>query len=85
MGRPSRADEAGGIYQALNRGNARHNVFFKRTGFEAFDRLIAEGLEQFPVDLIAYQWMSNQWQMVLSPNCPRSWRVLEDYLSPVSS
>jgi REP element-mobilizing transposase RayT len=29
--------------------------------------LVAEGLEKFPVDLIAYQWMSNHWHMVLSP------------------
>jgi hypothetical protein len=29
MGRPPRADEAGGIYHALNRGNARHDIFFK--------------------------------------------------------
>ena len=29
--------------------------------------LIAEGLERFPVDLFAYQWMKNHWHMVLSP------------------
>ena len=67
MGRPPRADEAGGIYHALNRGNARHDIFFKDADFEAFERLITEGLEKFPVDLIAYQWMSNHWHMVLSP------------------
>jgi putative transposase len=67
MGRPPRADEAGGIYHALNRGNARHDIFFKDADFEAFERLIAEGLEKYPVDLIAYQWMSNHWHMVLSP------------------
>jgi putative transposase len=57
MGRPPRADEAGGIYHALNRGNARHDIFFKDADFEAFERLITEGLQKFPVDLIAYQWM----------------------------
>jgi len=67
MGRPPRADEAGGIYHALNRGNAKHDIFFKDADFEAFERLIAEGLEKFPVDLIAYQWMNNHWHMVLSP------------------
>ena len=67
MGRPPRADEAGGIYHALNRGNARRDIFFKDADFEAFERLIAEGLQKFPVDLIAYQWMSNHWHMVLSP------------------
>ena len=57
MGRPPRADEAGGIYHALNRGNARHDIFFEDADFEAFEHLIAEGLQEFPVDLIAYQWM----------------------------
>ncbi len=37
------------------------------TDFEAFERLIAEGLPKFPVDLIAYQCMSNHWHMVMSP------------------
>ncbi len=67
MGRPPRADEAGGIYHALNRGNARQDIFFKDADFEAFERLIAEGLQNFPVYLIAYQWMSNHWHMVLAP------------------
>ena len=67
MPRSPRADEAGSIYHALNRGNARNPIFFKREDYEAFERLIAEGLEKFEVDLIAYQWMNNHWHMVLSP------------------
>ena len=67
MGRTPRADEAGGIYHALNRGNAKHDIFFKDADFEAFERLVAEGLQAYPVDLIAYQWMNNHWHMVLSP------------------
>lgn len=67
MGRAPRADIAGGIYHALNRGNARQDIFFKDEDFEAFERIIVEGLEKFPVDLIAYQWMKNHWHMVLSP------------------
>jgi putative transposase len=67
MPRSPRADEAGSIYHALNRGNARNPIFFKQEDYEAFERLIAEGLEKFEVDLIAYQWMNNHWHMVLSP------------------
>ena len=67
MGRAPRADEADGIYHALNRGNARHDIFFKDSDFEAFEGIVSEALEKFPVDLIAYQWMSNHWHMVLSP------------------
>ena len=68
MGRAPRADEAGGIYHALNRGNAKNPIFFKDADYEAFERIIAEGLEKFPIDLIAYQWMKNHWHMVLSPH-----------------
>ena len=67
MGRAPRADEAGGIYHALNRGNARHDIFFKDADFEAFERIVAEALERCQVDLICYQWMKNHWHMVLSP------------------
>ena len=67
MGRAPRADEAGGIDHALNRGNAWQPIFFKDSDDAAFERIIAEGLSQFPIHLIAYQWMNNHWHMVLSP------------------
>lgn len=51
----------------LNRGIARHDIFFQDADFEAFERIISEGLESFPADLIAYQWMENHWHMILSP------------------
>jgi len=44
MPRPKRADEAGGIYHALNRGNARCEIFRKAKDEEAFERILAEGL-----------------------------------------
>ena len=45
MGRAPRADEAGGIYYALNRGNARHDIFCKDADFEAYKRLVDEALQ----------------------------------------
>ena len=68
MPRSLRSDIAGQIYHALNRGNARNKIFFKDGDFEAFERVVKEGLEKYPVDLIAYQWMNNHWHMVLSPH-----------------
>ena len=44
MGRAPRADEAGGIYHALNRGNGRHDIFLKEADFEAFEHLIKSKL-----------------------------------------
>jgi putative transposase len=42
MGRAPRADEAGEIYHALNRGNAKQPFFFKDADYEAFERIIVE-------------------------------------------
>ena len=67
MPRSLRSDFAGQIYHALNRGNARNKIFFKDADFEAFERVVQLGLEKYPVDLIAYQWMGNHWHMVISP------------------
>lgn len=67
MGRPKRADEAGGIYHALNRGNARGAIFDKPDDFDAFERILAEGLLRYPCQILAYQLMPNHWHLVLRP------------------
>lgn len=67
MPRPLRVDVAGQIYHALNRGNGRMTIFHKDEDYEAFERVLGEGLQKYAVDLIAYQWMPNHWHMVLSP------------------
>ena len=67
MSRPKRADEAGKIYHALNRGNARETIFHKDEDYEAFERIMAEGLERYGVELFAYQLLPNHWHCVLSP------------------
>lgn len=67
MPRPPRADKAGAIYHALNRGNARKTIFRKEGDFWAYDEIVAEGLQKYAVDLLAYQWMPNHWHMVLRP------------------
>ncbi len=67
MPRTPRADEAGAIYHVLNRGNARRTIFHGDADYAAFERVVNQGLDRFPIDLIAYQWMENHWHMVLSP------------------
>ena len=47
MPRPKRGDEANGIYHALNRGNARSAIFKKDADYNAFERILAEGLERY--------------------------------------
>ena len=67
MPRPPRADEAGGLYHALNRANLRATIFHKDADYLAFERILAEALELYPVRLYAYCLMPNHYHLVLSP------------------
>ncbi|WP_010586683.1 transposase [Schlesneria paludicola] len=68
MPRSPRADEAGGLYHALNRGNGRQEIFHKSEDFAAFERVLAEGLASYDVTLFCFQLMPNHWHLVLRPN-----------------
>ena len=68
MPRPPRADEGGGLYHALNRANLRAEVFHKEADYEAFERILGEGLALYDVQLFSYQLMPNHWHLVLRPN-----------------
>ena len=68
MPRTHRADEAGSVYHALNRGNARQRIFRKDADYEAFERILADGLARCDVRLYSYILMPNHWHMVLRPN-----------------
>jgi len=67
MPRSPRADEAGGLYHALNRGNLRADIFKKEADYAAFERILHEGLEIHEVELYCYQLMSNHYHLVLRP------------------
>ncbi len=67
MPRPPRADEAGGLYHALNRGNLRATIFHKDADYDAFERILAEGLERHRLELFSYQLMPNHYHLVLRP------------------
>ena len=67
MPRQKRADEAGAIYHALNRGNARRTIFHKPEDYEAFVRVLHEGLGRYAVDLFSFTLMPNHWHLVLRP------------------
>lgn len=65
MPRSKRADEAGAIYDALNRGNARTPIFHKDGDYQAFERILADGLDEHAVSILSYQLMPNHWHLVL--------------------
>jgi putative transposase len=67
MPRSKRADEAGCIYHAMNRGNNRNEIFHKPEDYLAFLRVLREGLDKYPVDLFAFCLMPNHWHLVVRP------------------
>jgi len=67
MPRTARAIEAGLIYHVLNRGNGRMRLFRKAEDYAAFERVLAQGLERYPVDLLTYCIMPNHWHLVVRP------------------
>jgi putative transposase len=67
MPRTARSTEAGMIYHVLNRGNGRMRIFHKARDYEAFERVLAEGLDRYAVDLLTYCLMPNHWHLVARP------------------
>ncbi len=67
MPRRKRVDVAGVTYHAINRGNARLTIFHKPEDYDAFIRIMAEGLEKYQVELFAFTLMPNYWHLVLRP------------------
>jgi putative transposase len=68
MGRPKRADEAGGIYHMLNRANLRDQIFHKLHDYEAFEKLLHQAIGKFDISLFSYCLMPNHWHLVVRPN-----------------
>ena len=68
MPRPRRADESGGLYHALNRGNGGEEIFHKPEDYTAFERILGEGLVSYDVRHFCFQLMPNHWHLVLRPN-----------------
>lgn len=67
MGRPKRADAAGGIYHMLNRSNRKATIFHREADYEAFERILAEALERVQLKMFAYCLMPNHWHLLVSP------------------
>ena len=67
MARPTRADEAGAIYHALNRANLRSTIFHKDADYLAFEAILGQALELYQIELYGYELMPNHWHLVLRP------------------
>jgi putative transposase len=67
MPRTKRTCPGGYVYHVLNRSNGRLRIFKKPADFEAFERILAEGIERFKIRLTGYCLMSNHWHFLLWP------------------
>src|SRR5271157_1923141 len=67
MPRTARSIEAGMVDHVLNRGNGRLRLFHKRSNYDAFERVLVEGLKRYPVDLLTHCLMPNHWHRVVRP------------------
>lgn len=76
MPRPERADEARGLYLALNRGNHRTTIFHRGADNVSFERILGEGVAIYLVELFDYRLMPNHYHQVLRP-------VVDGEMSPV--
>lgn len=67
MPRRKRKNLGNVVYHVLNRANGRLRIFKKPGDFEAFERILAEGLSRFPMRLLGYCLMGNHWHLLLWP------------------
>ncbi len=67
MPRIARHAPKGLVYHALNRAVARLPLFRNEADYEAFERVVCEAHEKFPLQILAYCVMPNHWHFVLRP------------------
>jgi putative transposase len=68
MPRRARVAPGGLVFYVLNRAVARLPLFEKAADYEAFERVLAEALQEHPTRLLAYCLMPNHWHLVLWPS-----------------
>ena len=67
MPRAKRQCAGGIVYHVGNRANGRLRIFRKRADFEAFERVLAEGIERVRMRVCGYCIMGNHWHLLLWP------------------
>ena len=67
MPRPRRADLDAPYVHVVNRAVGRAPILTRRTDYRAFLKVLGQGLEKYPVTLVAYCLLSNHWHLILEP------------------
>lgn len=67
---PRRPRQAAGglIFHVLNRAVGRMRLFKRDGDYAAFEKVLAEALQRFPMPLLSYSIMPNHWHLVLWPD-----------------
>ena len=82
MPRTARAAVGGVTYHVLNRGNDRARIFHKPADFDAFVKILVDGLRHASIELLAFCLMGNHWHLILRP---RGDKDLARYLSWITN
>ena len=67
MGRNHRPATNGYYCHVINRATGKTPIFTKPRDYRAFLDILRDGLDQYPVPLIAFCVMSNHWHLVIGP------------------
>jgi putative transposase len=67
MPRRARSIVGGYVYHVLNRANGRLRLFKKGDDFAAFEQVLVEAHERFPLRILGYVLMGNHWHFVVWP------------------
>ncbi len=68
MPRSARVQPGGYVYHVINRGNGRMRIFDDEDDYAAFERVLAETMDEVRMRLLAYCLMPNHWHMLLRPH-----------------
>ena len=67
MGRSPRSATGNMVYHVINRANQRARIFNKEKDYEAFENVLLEAKENYPMRILSYCIMPNHWHFVLYP------------------
>lgn len=68
MPRIARGLTDGFVFHVLNRGNGKNDIFHKHGDYHAFIGVMAEAVEMFDVNFLAYCLMPNHFHLLLQPD-----------------
>ena len=68
MPRRARSKVSASFFHVVNRSVRRQPVFLRPTDYRLFLTVLGQGLERYPIRLIAYCLMPNHWHLVVVPN-----------------